>query len=223
MHRSRSLSPDGLPGDLEFYLGLARQARPPVLELGCGTGRLTIPIARAGVSIVGLDCDPDLLDVARCRSEGAPSPRWLRGDMRSLALGERFGLIFLPFRGFSYLLTPEDQRAALDSAFEHLLPGGQLALDVFNPSVLALLARSNRPPAAGPILSRVGGDPRRRYADRSEMERLLRRSGFEVEALYGGFDRSEIGTTSTTMVWLARKPVPEVEGRVAAPLAPVGC
>lgn len=238
----------GLPGDVEFYLGLAQEATPPVLELGCGTGRVTLPIARAGVPIVGLDAAAPMLRVARHKAEGVPGIRWHEGDMRDFELEERFGLIFIPYRSFLHLLTTEDQRAALATIRRHLQPGGRLALNIFNPAITTIAAwmgelsgaqrhlldyrdtashkrhtvwqsrryrqseqrlddlrideeldRANR------VLSKTYRTLKLRYIFRYEMEHLLRLSGFEIEALYGWFDRRPFDERSTEMVWVARR------------------
>src|SRR5690606_39167723 len=102
--------------DVPFYIDLAREAAAaghPVLELGCGTGRVTIPVARAGVEVVGLDNAPAMLDVARRKAGGAPIPRWVLGDMADFRLEERFGLVLIPFRSFLLLLTVEEQKRCL--------------------------------------------------------------------------------------------------------------
>lgn len=209
----------GLAGDVEFYCRLALQAPPPVLELGCGTGRVTLPVARAGVRIVGLDSSGELIAAARARSEGIANLRWIQADMRSFTLPERFGLIFVPYRAFQYLLGDHDQQATLDCIFEHLLPGGRLALNIFNASILDVLTRSPSGPLGPrasnreqkrqrtrPLLSRTHAGFRLRYISREEMSVLLRRTGFEVEALYGWFDGRPFNELSTEMVWIARRP-----------------
>ena len=114
--RYESRSP-GLPGDVDFYLGLARDAEGAVLELGCGTGRVTIPIAREGIAVTGLDIEPRMLELARRRSVGIGAVKWIEADMRRYTLPQRFGLIFVAYRGFLHLLEETDQRAALGCAF----------------------------------------------------------------------------------------------------------
>ena len=98
---------------------LAKQASAlghAVLELGCGTGRVTIPIARAGVEVVGLDNAPAMLDVARRKAAAAGvDVRWVTADMRSFQLEQRFGLVIIPFRSFLHLLTDADQLACLSA------------------------------------------------------------------------------------------------------------
>jgi SAM-dependent methyltransferase len=132
---------DEVRESIAFYVGLARQAADAgqtVLELGCGTGRVTIPIAQAGAEVTGLDNAPAMLDVARRKATDAGNPRWVLDDMASFQLEQRFGLVIIPFRSFLLLLTTEAQRACLTRIREHLLEGGRLALDVFNPSILAI-------------------------------------------------------------------------------------
>jgi SAM-dependent methyltransferase len=136
----------GVPNDVEFYVSLAKEARAaghPVLELACGTGRVSIPIARAGVQVVGLDASPAMLGRAhekaraeRSRSgEGLTNVRWVEGDMRDFALPERFGLVIIPFRSFQHLLTVDDQLSCLRCVYQHLVAGGRFALHIFNPDI----------------------------------------------------------------------------------------
>ncbi len=129
--------------DIEFYVELARKSGGPVLELGCGTGRVLLPMARAGIDIVGLDLSPYMLDV--CRKKVAREPdavqdriRLIQGDMRSFDLEGPFALITIPFRGFQHLLEVEDQIACLNTVRQHLAPRGVFILDVFNPSLTHL-------------------------------------------------------------------------------------
>jgi SAM-dependent methyltransferase len=128
----------GLEGDVDFYVGMAREAEPPVLELGGGTGRVAIPIARAGVGIVGLDRSPAMLAKARERSEGLPNVRWLESDMRDFDLPERFGLVVMPYRAFQHLITVDDQKRCLTCIGRHLRDGGRLVFNVFNPDLVAM-------------------------------------------------------------------------------------
>lgn len=130
--------------DVCFYVEEARAARGPVLELGCGTGRVLIPAARAGIAITGLDASAAML--ARCREKIAREPDEVRArvelveaDMRAFALGRVFSLVMIPFRPFQHLLTVEDQLACLGTIRDHLEPGGELLLDLFNPSLAMLV------------------------------------------------------------------------------------
>ncbi|HLF71311.1 MAG TPA: class I SAM-dependent methyltransferase [Dehalococcoidia bacterium] len=193
--------------DIPFYVELAREASvrgEKVLELGCGTGRVTIPIAEAGVGVAGLDSSPAMLEIARSKAPDASNPRWVEADMRDFDLGERFGLIIIPFRSFQHLLTEPDQLACLERVREHLLPGGRFALNIFNPDPRLLeLAKRDVDPRS--FISRVERRMRLRHVTRDEIERLLARAGFEVEALYGWFDKRPFTAESSEMVWLARR------------------
>jgi SAM-dependent methyltransferase len=126
--------------DVSFFVEAASKAGSPVLELGCGTGRVLIPIARAGIDIVGLDLSPHMLAVCRQRLQDEPEAvqsrvRLVQDDMRTFALGRQFTLVTIPFRPFQHLLTVDDQLACLDSIRRHLADEGTLILDLFNPSL----------------------------------------------------------------------------------------
>ena len=195
----------GLPGDVTFYVELALASQgigAGVLELGAGTGRVAIPIAEAGLEVVGLDASDAMLERARERSQAVNGIQWVRGDMADFAMGRTFGLVIIPFRSFLHLLTAREQASCLRCVYEHLVPGGRLALNFFNPSILPLGESTGE---RGSV-SRAHGRIRLRYVFRSEMEALLAAAGFEVESLFGGFDRAPFGETSSEMVWVARKP-----------------
>jgi len=126
--------------DIGFYLDAARDAHGPILELGCGTGRVLLPITRGGAEIHGLDLSPSMLQI--CRNRLTQEPREVQervqltlGDMRDFNMQQKFALITTPFRSFQHLLTVEDQLACLTTIRKHLLPNGKLILDLFNPSL----------------------------------------------------------------------------------------
>jgi SAM-dependent methyltransferase len=126
--------------DLAFYLDLAREAAGRVLEAGCGTGRLLLPIARAGLAIDGLDSAPAMIDICRASLAREPADvqarvRLYLGDMCDPPIDEQYALVTIPFRAFLHLLTVDDQLRALTALRERLQPGGRLVLDVFNPSL----------------------------------------------------------------------------------------
>ncbi|HUQ77604.1 MAG TPA: class I SAM-dependent methyltransferase [Patescibacteria group bacterium] len=140
-----------IPGgaDLAFFRDLAERSGGPVLELGCGSGRLTIPLAEAGIDIVGLDRSAAMLDRARARRAAlAPEVRrrvrFVEGDMTDFRLGRRFGLIFAAFRVFMSLLDSESQRASLAAIRRHLRSDGRLSVDLFDPR-LDLLGPGRQP------------------------------------------------------------------------------
>jgi len=130
--------------DIDFFVEAARSSGGPVLEVGCGTGRVLIPAARAGVDIVGLDLSHHMLQACRAKlrneSEAVRSrARLIQADMRNFDLGEAFNFVTLPFRPFQHLTTVDDQLSCLRSIRRHLVDGGRLVLDVFNPSLQALV------------------------------------------------------------------------------------
>ncbi len=132
--------------DVQFFVNEAIAAKGEVLELGCGTGRVLIPIARAGVPITGLDVSPAML--AQCRTRlAAESPdvrsrvTLLQGDMTTFELRKTFALVTMPFRPFQHLQTVDDQLACLTRVHRHLEAGGRLILDLFNPSLDYLVNR----------------------------------------------------------------------------------
>jgi SAM-dependent methyltransferase len=130
--------------DVDFFVEAARESGGPVLELGSGTGRVLIPTARAGIAITGLDLSPHMLAVCRKKLESeAETVRsrvlLVEGDMRAFELPERFRLVTMPFRPFQHLTTVEDQLACLGCIRHHLADDGRLILDVFNPSLEALV------------------------------------------------------------------------------------
>jgi len=133
--------------DVAFFVEAAKESGEPVLEVGCGTGRVLIPTAQAGVEIVGLDLSPHMLEVCRGRlkaesEEVRSRVQLVQGDMRQFELSRTFRLVTLPFRPFQHLTTVEDQLACLGCICRHLAEAGRLILDIFNPS-LESLARQN--------------------------------------------------------------------------------
>ena len=118
--------------DSQFYLTLAKQVGGPTLELGCGTGRITISLATAGIEITGLDIVPEMLEYARQKAEGLPI-RWVEGDVRSFQLDQQFSLICATGGVFNMLLTRSDQEAMLAQIKKHLTPEGIFAIDVVVP------------------------------------------------------------------------------------------
>lgn len=122
-------------GDVEFYRARARAAGGPVLEIGCGTGRILVPLARDGVDVTGLDSSTAMLE--RCRAhlerEGLQAPLH-RADMRAFDLGRRFRLVTIPFRALGHVENVEGQVATLAGVARHLEPGGRLVFDLFQPN-----------------------------------------------------------------------------------------
>jgi SAM-dependent methyltransferase len=128
----------GLDRDVTYYSELAKQSGGPVLELGCGTGRCSLAIARLGIPVVGLDLSSSMLQRARQKAEEmglTDHVRWIEADMTEFALNEQFPLIIIPYRSFLHLLSIREQLAALKRIREHLRDDGLLAFNIFVPHI----------------------------------------------------------------------------------------
>lgn len=124
--------------DLEFWLELAQEHGDPVLELGCGTGRVLLHLARRGRAITGVDNSPEMLGRLREKLEAtarhlAVPPAIVQAEIAGFRVEQTFALALMPFNTFMHLLTPEAQVAALANIRRHLARGAALALDVVNP------------------------------------------------------------------------------------------
>ena len=123
--------------DAPFYLSAAREWGEPILELGCGTGRITLALAKGGYRVTGLDLSQRMLE--RCAEKRAALPTKVREhvhlvheDMTRFDLGEKYRLIVIPFRPFQHLLETQQQIDCLACVQRHLTPGGRLILDFFH-------------------------------------------------------------------------------------------
>ena len=110
---------------LPYYAELAGRASGDILELACGTGQLTVPLATAGLQITGLDLSEPMLSAARERAAALKvSVEHLQGDMRDFDLGRRFALIFIARNSLLHLHSTEDILAAFAMVRRHLAPAG---------------------------------------------------------------------------------------------------
>ena len=125
--------------DLDYWLDLADEYGDPILELGCGTGRVLLNLARRGRAVTGIDNSPEMLARLQAKLGAASSqhlaaaPHILQAGLEDFELAQRFRLAIMPFNPFMHLLTAEAQLAALERIRRHLAPGGVLALDTPNP------------------------------------------------------------------------------------------
>ncbi len=130
--------------DLDFYLEMAQLYGGEILELGSGTGRLTIPIARAGFSISGLDLEVRLTEQAKNKANNESLKiSWIEGDMTNFKLDKTFDLIFFAFNTFSHLLTRVDIENCFKSVKKHLSEEAVFIIDTFNPSLRVLIKDSS--------------------------------------------------------------------------------
>ena len=130
--------------EADFYASLV----PPggtVLELACGTGRLTLPLAERGLKVTGLDNSEAMLVAAEAKAAAyGLATRFVLGDVRQFALDLEFDLISLPNNSLGHLHTLPDIQACFTSVLRHLAPGGRFVVDMFNPSLTLLLREPGR-------------------------------------------------------------------------------
>jgi SAM-dependent methyltransferase len=221
--------------DVTLYDYLARETDGPLLELGCGTGRVATQLADRGHEVVALDHDPDMIAAARLRADDLDPDardrlRLTEGDMREFELDERFGLVCIPYNTFQCLHTLDDQRRCLQAIRRHLAVDGRLALQLTPFQRLAepadcrhrATARFGDHEAIVSIHERTRQEDTRqithfderyevfwtdgtneavertitlRTVYRYELQLLLEQAGFELDELYGSFDREPYDAT----------------------------
>ena len=213
--------------DIPFYVDEARTAGGPVVELGVGTGRIAIPVARRGIPVIGVDDSAKMLAVCRVRAEAQRVGELLDlrlGDLRSPPVAERVRLVTCPFRAYLHLRTEADRQRALAAAYALLQPGGRLVFDVFAPDAEDIDTTNRRWLEREPgIWERADWNARSRsftlrvraqrveallelaWASPDEWRRLLVGAGFDVVAHYGWFDRRPYAGDEDS-VWIARRP-----------------
>jgi SAM-dependent methyltransferase len=213
--------------DVGFYVEEARKAGGPVVELGVGTGRVAIPVAQAGVDVIGVDSSPGMLEVCRTAAEAAGVSDRLElrhGYLAAPPVSERVRLVTSPFRAFLHLATDKERLRALRAVREILVPGGRFAFDVFAPGDEDIAETHGR------WLEREPGIWERAHWDRErgvltldvhgpsgetqlalawvEPERwreLIAEAGLEVVAEYGWFDRRPYRGGEDS-IWIAERP-----------------
>lgn len=197
--------------DVAFYVDAAVGSRGPVVELAVGTGRIAVPIAKAGVRVIGVDTSPEMLRRASeyATAEGVAELVDLRvGDLREPPVHERVPLAICPFRSLLHMETEAEKFRALAAARSLLEPEGRFVFDVFAPSEDDIAETHDRWLEREPgIEERAVWDEGSRTLSLSVRSRgvsatfglhwlsepewlsLLDRAGFVIEAVYGWFDR----------------------------------
>ena len=211
--------------DVAFYLEEARKSGGPVVELGVGTGRIAVPIAADGISVIGVDSSRGMLDVCARRAALAGVQLDLRvGDLRKPPVTERVPLVICPFRSLLHMHTDEERLSVLGAAYDLLVPGGRFVFDVFAPDAADIAQTHERwlerepgifehavwDETARTLTLTVRDDEQETtmalaWLSPKEWQALLERAGFELEACYGWFDRSPYRGREDT-VWIGRRP-----------------
>ena len=196
--------------DVPFYVAEARKAGGPVVELGVGTGRIAVPTAVAGVSVIGVDSSVGMLEICRRRAEAAGVSELVDlriGDIADPPVTERVPLVTCPFRSYLHLAGADERLGALRAARDLLVPGGKLIFDVFSPRRDDIEETHGRWLEREPgIFERADWDARERtlslsvrgpggestmtlaWISHREWRKTLEEAGFEVERVYGWFD-----------------------------------
>jgi SAM-dependent methyltransferase len=210
--------------DVSFYVDEAVRAGGPVLELGVGTARIAVPMAVAGVEVVGVDLSEGMLEVARERAELAGVRIDLRqGDMRDPPVEGSFPLVVIPFRSLLHMETEIDRRSVLRAVAERLAPGGRFVFDVFAPGAEdiadthgrwlerepGIWERADWDEETRTLILRVSGEAgdaemSLAWLSVPEWKELLRAEGYVVDAVYGWFDRSP-WRGGEDSVWVCRR------------------
>jgi SAM-dependent methyltransferase len=207
--------------DVPFYVGLAREADGPLVELAVGNGRVAIPVAQAsGRTVIGIDTSPAMLAQARERAVAAGVELDLReGDMRDLELAEPAALVYCPFRALLHLPTWADRRRTFERVAAGLMPGGRFAWNAFafDHAVAARLDGQHQDAPLPHTIRYAVGDNRIDidldgggvsslwWATKNEWLGLVDVAGLEVEAVYGGFDGRALDDESREYVFVTRR------------------
>src|SRR5919202_3247017 len=214
--------------DVAFYVEEAVASGGPIVELGVGTGRVAVPIAQAGVRVIGVDDSEGMLHVGAERAAAAGVSELLdlrRGDLRRPPVSERVSLVLCPFRAYLHLQDDAERVDALLAARELLVPGGRLIFDVFEPGAddiaetharwierePGIWERADWDEDARTLTLSVRSDDqettmRLAWIPAEQWGDLLGRAGFEVVACYGWFDRRPYAAGEDS-VWIARRPI----------------
>lgn len=151
----------GLVEDLPMWTALAAEAGGPILEVGCGTGRLLLPLAQAGHTLTGLDLSEVAIRTAEARLAAAQLTEQVglyQADMRDFDLPQKsFALALLPLNTFMHCQTVADQLATLQVIHKHLRPKGQLVVDLFYPDPLMLAEVDGRLYFEAELIDTVSG------------------------------------------------------------------
>ncbi len=229
--------------DIAFYVEEARRCDGPVVELAVGSGRIAVPIAQAGLAVIGIDISEGMLAVARALAQkhGVGALVDLRvGDLREPPVVGRVPLVICPFRSLLHMPDETEKLKALRAAHDLLEPGGRLVFDVFAPSHEDIAETQGlwleREPG---IFERADWDENKRtlrlsvrsgdsaaamelhWLSALEWRRLIDKAGFDVTELYGWFDRQPY-RGGEDMIWVCRAAGgAAMERRTAAPSAAI--
>ena len=199
-----------------FYLEETRKSGGRALELACGTGRLTIPIAQSGVEIVGADLSASMLEAARLKAQRADvNVQFFEADMRSFELPGPFSTILIPGNSLLHLFTADDLIQCFRNVRRHLAPDGRLIFDISKWDLAALAQDPATYDAASQIRNLTWTlsdlrtiEYRLRVIFPQELLLLLEVAGFRVDERYGEFTREPFRSNSPRQVCICSASVP---------------
>ena len=232
--------------DIDFYVRRALEISGPIVELGAGTGRVSIPIAEAGRDVIAVDASSAMIELGRRKAAAAGVEEritWVHSPMQTFVAERPVELVIIPFRSFIHLTTVDEQLETLYNIHRSLMSNGRLVLNLFIPDPVVMARRHGKGEEQGEFIDQYGrrcvlvGEPTYELTTQlmhlraicevrengtaveahsadleacliypREMEHLLARAGFEIEALYGWFDERPLTEESREMIWVARKP-----------------
>ena len=174
------------PKDIDFFIDCARRAGGRTLELACGTGSILVPTAISGCEITGLDYSPYMLKKCREKLDRQPKDvqarvKLVQGNMANFDTGETYSLVTVPFRSFQHLITIEEQKACLTCVNKHLVPQGQLIIDIFHPRPDRLVPNPR-------YTAEVEDYPETELPDGRKLRRTNRTAGFHREQQYNDIE-----------------------------------
>ena len=194
--------------EVDFYVEEAIAANGPVLEIGVGTGRIAIPVAKRGIEVFGVDMSPEMLAVAEAKASAASpltgSLTLAEADMRTLRLTKTdFALVTIPARTLLLATTPEEQADTLCSAARHLRPGGKLILNVFNPTPDLIFDDSADPVFIGEVTDSTSGKTFQLSAiNRFDPETQINSAMQIVEEVHAGGSTEVVAELPVTLRYL---------------------
>ncbi len=173
--------------DLQMYRDFALAADGPILELGCGTGRVLIPLALDGRQVTGLDLSAAMLAAAQAKVDAAhlgDRVTLIQGDMCDFEIPTCFGLAFIPINTFMHCYDTHQQLTCLRCVQRHLQPGGRLIVDVYHPDLQALLEADGRLVSEGTMLDpETGHTIHRLYTRRLDLATQTQHITFIVDEI----------------------------------------
>jgi len=208
--------------DLPFLLEWAEKQNGEIVDLACGTGRLTIPLAEQGYKIIGVDINEGMLDRAKEKTKNMNLPiQWELQDCTELALNTVGSLIYMTGNSFQHFLTNDSQNRLFKSVNTHLVDGGVFIFNTRFPILneLATIDESkhtyfdkrNRTSTRefynheDEVISIEKDSISLRYVFPLEMERLIEQNGFSILNVYSSWEKDPLEKDSSEMIYVCKK------------------